>query len=257
MAARHSTPDIDEWKNTLHFKKVSQIMANPAEHTASLLPAIHLPGLTAEQSLVVEFTWLAMILIIGTLVFVISNWKKVPGGLQNIVELLTSFIEDYIVDIMGPKGLPYFPLVMTVLLFVGVGNYVGLLPGSVSPTGNLSTTAAWALIVFVFYESVGVLRHGIKYFKHFFGPIPIMAPMMFVMEIISELARPFSLAVRLFANIMGGEMIIKLLFSFCVIGLPVVWMLWDSTITMLIQTFIFSLLTMVYLGGALAADDEH
>jgi len=141
--------------------------------------------------------------------------------------------------------------------FILVANYIGLFPGMMAPTSNLNTTAAWAIVVFVFYECVGVSRHGFKYFKRFLGPIPIMAPMMFIMEIISELARPFSLAIRLFANIMGGEMIIKLLFSFVAIGLPVVWMLWDSLITIPIQTFIFSLLTMVYLGGAIAADDEH
>jgi F-type H+-transporting ATPase subunit a len=198
-----------------------------------------------------------MIIIIAMLVVVIVNWKKVPGGLQNVIESLTTFIEDYIIDIIGPKGLPYFPLVITVLFFVSIGSYVGLIPGIKAPTSDLSTTAAWAVIVFVFYEIVGIRRHGFKYFKRFLGPIPIMAPMMFVMEIISELARPFSLAIRLFANIMGGEMIIGLLSTVCVIGLPVIWMLWDSTITVLIQSFIFSLLTMVYLGGALAADDEH
>ena len=232
-------------------------MANSTEHIVSLLPVIHLPGLSPEQALVVENTWLAMMLIIAVLVFVICNRKKIPSRLQNVVELLTSFIEDYIIDIMGEKGLPYFPLVMTVLLFVGVGNYIGLFPGVIAPTSNLSTTAACALVVFVFYEIVGISRHGLKYFKRFLGPIPIMAPMMFVMEIITEVARPFSLSVRLFANIFCGEMIINRLVSICAFGLPVIWMLWDSTITMLIQTFIFSLLTMVYLGGALAADDEH
>jgi F-type H+-transporting ATPase subunit a len=84
-----------------------------------------------------------------------------------------------------------------------------------------------------------------------------MAPFMIFIEIISELARPVSLSLRLFANIMGGEKIIGLLFGILGIGLPVVWMMWDSLITIPIQAFIFSLLTMVYIGGAIASEEEH
>jgi F-type H+-transporting ATPase subunit a len=84
-----------------------------------------------------------------------------------------------------------------------------------------------------------------------------MAPLMIIMETISELARPVALSVRLFANIFGGEMIIKILFGMCAIGVPVIWMAWDSLITIPIQAFIFSLLTMVYLAGAVSVDDEH
>jgi F-type H+-transporting ATPase subunit a len=84
-----------------------------------------------------------------------------------------------------------------------------------------------------------------------------MAPIILPLEIISECARPFSLSVRLFANIFGGEMIVKLLFSIFAVGVPLLWMLVDSAFVYLIQAFIFSLLTMVYLGGAVASDEEH
>ncbi|MGB7569890.1 MAG: F0F1 ATP synthase subunit A [Chitinivibrionales bacterium] len=223
----------------------------------TLLPALPLPGLTAHQALVVEYTWLSMAIIIVSLIAVIVSLKTVPRGLQNAFELIVSFIEGYITDIMGEKGLRYFPLVITAFTFILVANYVGLIPGFISPTANISTTAGWAIVVFIFYQYVGVSKKGLKYFKHFLGPVPAMAPFMVVMETISEFARPFSLAVRLFANIFGGEHIIALLFGIVGIGLPVVWMMWDSCITIPIQAFIFSLLTMVYLGGAIAADDEH
>jgi F-type H+-transporting ATPase subunit a len=231
-------------------------MAHNEEHLFSWLPALHLPGLSPEQALVVEYTWLSMLIIIAIVVAVIVSLKKIPGGWQNTIELLTSFIENYLTDIVGPKGLRYFPLVVTVMLFILVANYIGLIPGFLSPTANLSTTAGWAIVVFIFYQYVGVSKKGLRYFKRFLGPVMPMAPFMVIMETISEFARPFSLSVRLFANIFGGEMIIKLLFGILAVGLPVIWMLWDSLITIPIQAFIFSLLTMVYLGGAIS-DEEH
>jgi F-type H+-transporting ATPase subunit a len=230
-------------------------MSSEVEFT--LLPALPLPGLTSHQALVVEYTWLSMAIIIVSLIVVIISLKTVPGALQNIFEMIVSFIEGYITDIMGEKGLRYFPLIITALTFILVANYIGLIPGFISPTANISTTAGWAIVVFVFYQYVGVSKKGLKYFKHFLGPVPVMAPFMLPLEIIGEFARPFSLSVRLFANIFGGEKIISLLFGILGIGLPVVWMMWDSVITIPIQAFIFSLLTMVYLGGAIASDDEH
>lgn len=223
----------------------------------SVLPALNLPGLTSHQALIVEFTWLSMAIIIVLLVAVIVSLKTVPGTLQNIFELAVSFIEGYITEIVGKKGLRYFPLVATIFTFILVANYIGLIPGFMSPTASINTTAGMAIVVFVFYQFLGVSQKGLKYFKHFLGPIPVMAPLMIVMETISELARPVALSVRLFANIFGGEMIIKILFGMCAIGVPVIWMTWDSLITIPIQAFIFSLLTMVYLAGAVAADEDH
>jgi F-type H+-transporting ATPase subunit a len=90
------------------------------------------------------------------------------------------------------------------------------------------------------------------------GPIPVLAPFMFVMELISEFARPLSLSVRLFANIMAGEIIIsQILFPAFPIILPVIWMFWESVITAPIQAFVFSLMTMIYIAGAIGADDTH
>jgi F-type H+-transporting ATPase subunit a len=228
------------------------------EHSAefSLLPTLHLPGLNAHEALIVENTWLSMVIIVAITIGVIVSLKKVPGGWQNTFELLTSFLENYIVDIVGKNGLRYFPLIITVFTFILVANYIGLIPGLKSPTANINTTGAWAIVVFVFYQFLGVSKHGFKYFKRFMGPVPAMAPLMIFIEPISEFARPFSLAVRLYSNIFCGEMIINLLFGIVAIGFPVIWMMWDSCITIPLQAFIFSLLTMVYVGGAIS-DEEH
>jgi F-type H+-transporting ATPase subunit a len=228
-----------------------------SEVELSVLPALNLPGLTLHQALIVEYTWLSMAIIVVLLAIAIISLKTVPGTLQNIFEMVVTFIEGYITEIVGKKGLKYFPLVATIFTFILVANYIGLIPGFMSPTASINTTAGMAIVVFVFYQYLGVSQKGLKYFKHFLGPIPVMAPLMIVMETISELARPVALSVRLFANIFGGEMIIKILFSMCAIGVPVIWMAWDSLITIPIQAFIFSLLTMVYLAGAVAADEDH
>ena len=232
-------------------------MEHSAEQEFTVLPALHLPGLTPHQALVVEYTWLSMAIIIIALFVVIFSLKKVPGGLQNIFELLTSFIESFITDIIGPHGLRYFPIVITAFSFILVANYLGLIPGFLSPTATINTTVAWAIVVFLFYYYIGIRKKGLKYFKHFLGPVPVMAPFMVIVEIIGEFARPFSLSVRLFANIFCGEKIIALLFGILAVGLPVIWMMWDSVITIPLQAFIFSLLTMVYIGGAVATDNEH
>jgi F-type H+-transporting ATPase subunit a len=235
----------------------------------SILPALPLPGLDHHQALQVEFSWLSMLIIIAMLIVFIARFKTIPGGFQNAIEMLTEFIEGFLMDICGPKGMPYFTLVMTVFLFVGVSNYIGLVPGCLSPTATLNTTAAIAIVVFVIYQFVGITKNGLHYLKHFLGPIPLLSPIILPIEIISELARPFSLSVRLFANIFGGELIIGLLMGAAMFAVPVFsahvhfffWapafmMLWESLITAWIQAFVFSLLTMIYLSGAILVEDE-
>lgn len=223
---------------------------------------VHLPGLSEHEALIVAFTWASMAIVIGVTASVALGMRTVPRGLQNILELIVGFLEGFITDIIGPKGLTYFPLIITAFSFILVSNYLGLVPGCLPPTGNLNTTLAWALVVFFFYQYLGFSKHGFKYLKHFMGPVPVLAPFMFVIEIISEFARPLSLSVRLFANILAGEIIIgKILMPIALAILPlfwvpVFWMMWESVITAPIQAFIFSLMTMIYIGGAVAAGDH-
>jgi F-type H+-transporting ATPase subunit a len=132
-----------------------------------------------------------------------------------------------------------------------------MFPGFMSPTSNINVTAGCAVIVFIYYNYVGLRTHGlVKYLAHFAGPSMVIAPLLFVIEIISHLARPFSLAVRLFGNIFAEELIIGTLNSMFpfLLSLPVMALaLFASTI----QAFIFIVLSMVYLGGALEHSDEH
>ncbi len=220
----------------------------------SALPVIALPGLTAKQSLIVECTWVSMLILTVLFGYTCLSLKRIPAGVQNMIETITDFFENYIADIIGPKGLVFFPLIASIFFFIFTSNFLGIIPGFESPTGDINTTAACALIVFLFYQFVGFRHHGVKYLKKFMGPVPAIAPVMVVMEIISELARPFSLAIRLFANIMGGHLILTLTYAVPIL-LPAFWMGWETIITAPIQSFVFSLLTMIYLAGAVA--EEH
>ena len=160
-------------------------------------------------------------------------------------------------DIVGGPAKRFFPLLGALFLFILACNLVGMLPGFMSPTSNINVTAGCAIIVFIYYNYVGFRAHGFwKYMAHFAGPSLVIAPLLFVIEIISHFARPFSLSVRLFGNIFAEELIIGTLNSMFpfLLSLPVMALaLFASTI----QAFIFIVLTMVYLGGALEHSHEE
>lgn len=174
----------------------------------------------------------------------------VPGGVQSVTELLISGIERLVDETMGHHGKKYFPLVATFGLYILISNLTGLIPGLLPPTANLNTTVGLALIVFVLTHIIGVKEHGVKYLKHFVGPVWWLAPLMVPIEIISHLSRPLSLSFRLFGNMMGHELIIAVLLILVPFLLPLPILVLGILVSF-IQAFIFSLLTMVYIGGAL------
>ncbi len=180
-----------------------------------------------------------------------------PGGFQQFLELWAEGLLGLARDIIGGPALRFFPLLGSLFLFILAGNLIGMFPGFMSPTSNINVTAGCAVIVFIYYNYVGFRTHGlVKYLAHFAGPSMVIAPLLFVIEVISHFARPFSLAVRLFGNIFAEELIIGTLNSMFpfLLSLPVMALaLFASTI----QAFIFIVLAMVYLGGALEHSDEH
>jgi F-type H+-transporting ATPase subunit a len=129
---------------------------------------------------------------------------------------------------------------------------LGLVPGLMPPTSNINATAGLALVVFTVTHIIGFKEHGIKYIRHFIGPIWWMAPLMIPLEIVGHFARPLSLSLRLFGNIMGHERIMGVLLLLMPVGYPLLAL---STVfgvlTIFLQTFIFILLSMLYIGGAL------
>lgn len=198
----------------------------------------------------VTYTWFVMLVLI-VLAFLASRaMKMVPGGLQNFMEVVVSGIENLIEETMGPKGKAYFPLLATFALFILVSNLIALIPGFYPPTANLNTNGALALTVFAMTHIIGVKEHGFHYFKHFMGPILALAPLIFIIEIIGHLARPLSLSLRLFGNMYGHEIVLMIFLALVPFLLPVPMMLMGVLIAF-IQTFVFTLLAMIYIAGAL------
>src|SRR5215831_17390653 len=123
----------------------------------------------------------------------------VPGGVQNLMEAVLEFILGLIDDVIGPEGRRFLPLIATLGLFIFTSNLLGLVPGFTAPTDNVNTILACALVVFCSYHWIGIRKHGLgAYLRHFVGPMPLLAPLMVPIELISHLARPLSLTMRLF-----------------------------------------------------------
>ena len=179
-----------------------------------------------------------------------------PGKLQHVMEVAVEFLENQLEEIVGPAGLKFLNIVGTLAIFIVFSNLMGLIPGLAAPTSNINVPAGCAIVVFLFYNFQGMREQGIgKYLKHFMGPVWWLAPLMIPIEIISHIARPFSLTVRLFANIFAEELLIIVFFGLLPFVLPLPFMAYAIFGGML-QAFIFITLTMVYLAGAVATEDH-
>lgn len=173
-----------------------------------------------------------------------------PGHSQNVMEVILGGFDSLLTEIMGENGRKFFPLIATLGLFILSSNLIGLVPGFESPTSNINTNAAMAIIVFLSTHFVGVREHGFKYFKQFLGPVGWLTPLMLPIEVISHISRPLSLTFRLFGNI-KGEDIVLLVVLFLVpyfVPLPVLFLM---IFTSLVQTLVFMLLSMMYIAGAM------
>jgi F-type H+-transporting ATPase subunit a len=198
----------------------------------------------------VAYTLLVVILLAVLAYLATRRLDMYPGRLQNIMETVIDAIYELLTNTMGEHGRKFFPLIATLGIFILTSNLLGIIPGFESPTANINTNAAMAVVVFVSTHVVGVMTHGMKYLKQFVGPVPWLIPLMMPIEIISHLSRPLSLTVRLFGNIMGEDIVlgVVLLLVPLLVPLPVfVLMIFTS----LIQTLVFMLLAMMYIAGAL------
>ena len=166
-----------------------------------------------------------------------------PGALQHIFEGAQGFIQQQSREIIGRHSEPF------------ICNLIGMIPGFESPTGETaSVPLGCAICAFVYYQTQGFRHAGIGYLKHFAGPMPILAPLMVPIELISHLARVLSLTIRLYANIFAGDMVTWVFFSLVPVGIPIAFLGLHLGVSIL-QTYIFVLLTAVYLQGAVA--EEH
>jgi F-type H+-transporting ATPase subunit a len=179
-----------------------------------------------------------------------------PGKLQLLLEALVDWLKGMLEENVGHAGRPFLGLVGTLGLFILVSNLLGLVPFFSSPTVSLNMPVGCALVTFLYYNFQGIRAQGVgPYFKHFLGPLLPLAVIMLPIEIISHLSRVLSLSIRLFGNIFGEELVVLVLGSLVPFLVPVPMMLFGVFGSML-QAFVFIMLTMIYLGGAVAAE-EH
>ena len=244
-------------------------------------PIFHLPGIPDH----VTYTWLAMIILAGVAFMASRRLELVPHGAQNAMEVVLEQIQGMIDDVMGPQGRPYLPFIATLGLFILTANLMSLVPGLAGPTTNLNTTAACALVVFFAYHAIGLRKQGVvTYIKHFMGPVWWLAPLMMPIEIISHLARPLSLTLRLFGNMVGGHILLAVIFFLMGLNGLIGWALHGGLAGALVgglsgviaivftvgflyplkmlvsflQAFIFVMLTMLYIAGAIEhAEEDH
>lgn len=223
-------------------------------------PFLFLVDLMPKGSAIYEFThhyaplvyaWVAFILLVVVAKLAVGAVRPLPSGGQNFFEVVVGGLEDFMVDVMGEEGRPHFPLIATLFLYILTMNWMGLFPGMLSPTSNINIPASMAVVVIGWVIFIGFKHHGLKFFGHFAGPVWWLAPLIFPIELIGFFARLLSLTLRLFGNIMGEDMVLLILFA--LVGqffLPVPMMVL-ALFTSTLQAFVFTLLTMLYLAGAI------
>jgi F-type H+-transporting ATPase subunit a len=188
--------------------------------------------------------------------------RMVPTKLQSLAEIMVEFIRGMILDTIGPQGMKFFPLIASLFLFILFSNLLGLVPGTYTVTSQIIVTGAFAVFVYGLSLVLGFMLHGIR-FLSILVPSGIpgwMLPMIIPIEVVSQLARPLSLAVRLFANMTAGHTMLGVLFGMAV-GFPILigWMPFLFTVLIgglevgiaFIQAYIFTILSCVYLGDAI------
>ncbi len=186
-------------------------------------------------------------------------------GLQprNFFELLTEFIYGLCKQELGKDAARFFPLIITIFVYILFCNLLGLVPGFVPATGNINTNIGMALAVFLVYNISGLMRNGVGYIKHFMGPVLWLAPLMFVIEVVGHIARPISLSVRLYGNMFGDHTVLSIFMHelpaqtspALAFGVPVIF-LGLGTFVCTVQAFVFSLLSIIYISLAIK-HEEH
>jgi F-type H+-transporting ATPase subunit a len=211
-------------------------------------PATPIPDHVAMQILVF------LILILFFVAVRASLSVEKPNTVQHVMESVYDFMDAQSEEIIGHDNKRYLSYLITLGLFILLCNLLGLIPFFETPTGVPVVPLGCALVTWFYYQFHGFRANGPGYVKHFMGPVWWLAPLMFVIEICSHLARMMSLTVRLYANMFVGDMVTLVFFSLVPIGIPVIFLALHFGVS-LIQTFIFVLLAMVYLGEASA--HEH
>ncbi|HHT9134343.1 MAG TPA: F0F1 ATP synthase subunit A [Candidatus Avalokitesvara rifleensis] len=222
-------------------------------------------GLTEEQLVPVVISGIIIIFLSFLSISVTSRLEKIPGTMQALLELVVEGLDDFIESQMGHVGRAFLPFLGSLFIYILFMNLIGQIPLFHSPTANYNTTLALTLIVFLVTQYQGIKTRGpVGYVRHFVGDPLWMAPIFFPLHIIQEfLARPLSLSVRLFGNLMGEHTVLAIFIGFSPlllgfipipIQLPIVLL---DMLCATLQAIIFFLLACFYISSAMGVHDEH
>ena len=240
-------------------------MESPLHHfeVHTIIP-IHIGGLDLSVNNAVVAMWVGLAIVAGAFMLVVNRGvSPIPGKLQSILEVALEFIRSMVFEFIGEEeGKKYVPFIATLFLFILACNLIGLVPGSYTITSQVVVTGAFAIGIFILTLVIGFSKHGMHFFGILVPPgVPkIMIPLMVPIEIISMLARPISLAVRLFANMTAGHTILYVLFGLAMsTSLMISWLPFGFTVAIngleiaiaFIQAYIFTILTCVYIGDVI------
>jgi F-type H+-transporting ATPase subunit a len=233
---------------------LNNLFAGPV---TSFLQALHVPPKHPTAPIPNSF---AMEILVFTLLLVIFLLLRArlsvesPNGLQHTFEFLEGLIQGQSDEIIGHHSEGYTAFLVTLGIFILLCNLLGIVPSFESPTAVPVVPLGCAIVAFFYYQAQGFKHAGIGYLKHFAGPMPILAPLMVPIELISHLARVLSLTIRLFANMFAGDMVTLVFVSLLPLGFPILFLGLHIFVSFL-QAYIFVLLTTVYLQGAVS--EEH
>jgi len=240
------------------------IIPESIEYHISRIPAVLL------------MSWLAWVFLFAVSVVIKKTYRFIPNKAQSIAEICLESVYKLADELIGEGAHRYYPLFLGVFLFVLTGNIMGLVPGLISPTADITVTVSLSIAVFVYYNIQGFREHGPRYLLHFFGPslpwylFPVRL-LMFIIEVISHFARPFSMSLRLFCNIFSKEILLGLLAMLLLSffaghgvvekGLSIAPLLLRPVIILLglligfIQALIFLVLSITYVAGAVQQEE--
>ena len=234
---------------------LNHLLAGPV---TAMLRALHIEP-TYPQAPIPNFVAMEIVVIlILTLLFVLVRSRlsvEKPGTLQHLFELVQGFVEDQSHEIIGHGGEAFTAFLTILFIFILLCNLLGLVPTLESPTGVPAVPLGFALVAFAYYNYHGIKKRGaLGYAKHFLGPIWWLSPLMLPIELVSNLARLLSLTVRLWANMFAGDLITLVFFSLVPVLVPTIFMGLHIVVAVL-QAYVFVLLTIIYLQGAVS--EEH
>ncbi|MBV8072196.1 MAG: F0F1 ATP synthase subunit A [Acidobacteriaceae bacterium] len=233
---------------------LNDYLAGPAN---ALLNAVNHPAADARYPWA---DWMVCEIIVVLFTVVLFGYLRSrlsvdrPGKLQHTFEFIYDFVRSSSEEVAGEQGPKYVAFFGTIFIFILFMNLIGIIPGFVSPTMYAMVPLGLAVSTFLFYNGAGIRQQGLGYAKQFLGPMLFLAPLMIPIEIISNLARPLSLTVRLFANMFAGEQVYLTFLQLTKFLVPVIF-IGLHTFVSLLQAYIFMLLAMVYVGGAVS--HEH